>query len=279
MPEHAPETRTYRYPPRTVVSWTGAALFSAAVCIAAVTFQFTRRPDLLARGQLLIFTAAFGALALHAFTAVRIVSRRVVLRTDGIQHGGSVVPWSRIAAIDTQPLLQRLDVFDDGGHRVLVLRPELEAFPAVRSYIIEHMSPRPRPLPTEVPLLSPVRWVVPAVALGLLAVWFGPRQSGVLAVLAGGFALALAALYPLRRRSLRLERGALVLREGLRTVRVPYREITGVRTVVERQGRGEVHAVLVERDRAGAIGLSGFRGGYRAAAVQIEHAWREGTRS
>lgn len=275
MSATAPAARTYRYPRRARWSWAGALLVSLAVVLGSLALQLSPRVDLVARGQLLIFAAVFTALAAHAYAALRAVLQPVELRTDGIVGAGGLVPWAQVRRIDIQPLARRMDVYDDTGRRVLRLRPELEAFAGVQWYIIEHMRPEAPEPPAEVPLLSPVAGAVPLLALGLIAVWFGPRQSGLPALLFLVFALLAVLLYLARRRSLRLERDRLVLRQGWRRLDVPYGEITAVRATAAGPGASGL-AVVLERGAAEPIAVAGFRGGYRAAAAAIERAWHEG---
>lgn len=274
-PESVPASRTYRYPRRARWSWAGALLVSLAVVASAITMQLSPRVDLMARGQLLIFVAVFAGLALHAYDALRVVLHAVELRANGVISRGELVPWTRVQMIDIQPLARRMDVFDDTGRRVLRLRPELEAFAGVQAYIIERMTPRVPDAPTDVPLLSPATGGVPLLAFALIAVWFGPRQSGLPALLFLALALLPVLLYAARRRTLRLERDRLVLRQGWRSVDVPYEEITDVRAVAAGHGAG-LSAVALERGGDAPIVLAGFRGGYRAAAAAIESAWRRG---
>lgn len=274
-PESAPTSRIYRYPRRARWSWAGALLVSLVVVAGAIALQLSPRVDLMARGQLLIFVAVFAGLARHAYDALRVVVRAVELRTDGVMSDGELVPWARVQRVDIQPLARRMDVFDDNGRRVLRLRPELEAFAGVQAYIIDRMTPRVPDAPTAVPLLSPATGSVPLLAFALIAVWFGPRQSGLPALLFLAMALLLVLLYAARRRTLRLEGDRLVLRQGWRSVDVPYDEITDVRTVAVAHG-ARVSAVALERGGEAPVVLAGFRGGYRAAAATIERAWRRG---
>lgn len=275
MSAPAPTTRTYRYPARALWSWAAALAVSAAVATGALALQFSPRVDLLARGQLLLFTAVFTGLAAHAYSALRVVQHPVELRTEGLVGGGGHVPWARVRRVDIQPLARRMDVYDDAGVRVLRLRPELEGFAGVQAYIIAHMHPQESPAPVEVALLSPVPGAVPLLAFGLIAVWFGPRQSGVPGLLFLAVALLLALLYLARRRTLRLEADRVVLRQGWRRLDVAFDEITAVRVAASESGEGSPGVVL-ERGAAGPVVVSGFRGGYRAGAAAIEAAWRAG---
>ena len=275
MSAPAPTSRTYRYPRRALWSWAAALAVSAAVATGSLALQFSPRVDLLARGQLLLFAAVFTGLAAHAYGALRVVRHPVELRTEGLGGGDGHVPWTRVRRVDIQPLARRMDVYDDADRRIVRLRPELEAFAGVQAYIIAHMTPQVSPAPTDVALLSPVPGAVPLLAFGLIAAWFGPRQSGVPALLFLAAALLLVLLYFGRRRALRLEADRLVLRQGWRRLDVAYDEITAVRVGASGAGAGSPGVVL-ERAAAEPVLVSGFRGGYRAGGAAIAAAWQAG---
>lgn len=268
--------RTYRYPAKSRWSYLAAALATGAMAAGAIALQFAGHADAVERGQLLVFTAVFAALAEHAAAAARIMAGEVRLALGGVGSGRSeLVSWSDVVRVEIHPLRQRMDVFTSAGRRLLSVRSELEAFAAVQTYIIDHMQPRGCTPPCTIPLLSPFTGAPIAILSALLAVWFGPRRGLLLPALLGAISLLFGALYLARRRSIHVGAGQLVLRQGWRGFTVPYRDISAVHVQARpRTGGGAVHFVVLEREGSESIPIAGFRRGYREAFHCIEAAWR-----
>jgi len=268
--------RSYRYPPRARWSSGAATVVCGGLAAGMIALQFTADIDLVERGQLLIFTVVFLALAVHAAGTVRAFGREVRLAHAGVGSGGELVPWHDVARVEILPLRSRMDVYAADGRRFLSLRPELDGFAAVQDYIIAHMQPRPCSPPCTIPLLSPETGAPVAVASLLLAVWFGPQRGPALPALFGGISLSLVLLYWARRRRIDVERDALVLWQGWRALRVPYRDISAVHLQARpRQHGGAVHYIVLERATAESVPIAGFRRGYNEAYHCIDTAWRK----
>jgi len=281
QPEGQPSERTYRYSARSRWTYRAAALAGGLMAAGAIALQFAPGVDAVERGQLLIFAAVFAGVAVHAAAAVRSMRGVVRLGKAGLAGGtGELVPWSDVVRVEIQPFRQRMNVFDVRGRRLLSLRPELEAFAAVQSYIVEHMQPRGCPPPCRIPLLSPFAGAPIAIFSALLAVWIGPRRGLLPPAVFGGVSLLLAALYLARRRWIDVLPDRVVLRQGWRSFTVPYREISAVHVQAQpRQGGGALHYVVLERTGADAIPIAGFRHGYHDAFRSIEPAWRAAAHS
>jgi hypothetical protein len=268
--------RTYRYPLKARASFSAAALCGALLAAGALALQFAANVDLIERGQLLIFTAAFAGLAAHAASAARVLAGGVRLARTGLAAaGGELVTWPEIVRVEIRPLLQRMDVYTSAGRRLLTVRPELEAFAAVQDYVIAHMQPRPCAPPCTIPLLSPTSGAPLALGCVLLAAWFGPQRGWRVAGALVAIAMVIGLVHAARRRRLEVERDALVLRQGWRGVRVPYREISAVHLQARpRPSGGAVHYIVLERRAAESVPIAGFRGGYSDAYHCLEAAWR-----
>ncbi|NJD11588.1 MAG: hypothetical protein FIB01_14535 [Gemmatimonadetes bacterium] len=271
-----PAERTYRYPAKARWSYAAAAAVTGAMATAAVGVQLASGLDLVERGQLLVFTAVFLAAALHAADAARTMAGRVRMAHAGLgSAGGELVPWSAVSRVDIRPLRQRMDVYAESGRRLLVLRPELEAFAAVQSYIIDHMQPRPRPVPCTIPLLAPLAGAPIAVLAALLAVLYGPERGLLPPLLLLSVCLVIGLAHLARRGSIEVTAEGVALRYGWRRYAVPFGDITAVHVQARpRSGGGAVHYVVLERDGVHSIPIAGFRHGYHEAFQCIEAAWR-----
>jgi len=275
--EAPPLERIYRYPARARWSYIVAAVASGAMAAAAVALLFAPGVGSVERVQLLVFSALFVAVALHAGSVVRTLSVEVRLADAGIGDGrGALVPWSEVARIELRPVRQRLDVYDAAGRRFLSLRPELDSFPAVRDQIVGQMRPRGCVPPCTIPLISPVGGLPVAIACALFALWFGLLRQALLPAAVFAAASSLFALLHLaRRRRVVVGTTGVMLKQGGRARPIAYGDISAVHLQARPQPQGAaVHYIVLEREGEESIPIAGVRRGYHEAYQCIESAWR-----
>lgn len=137
--------KTFRHPPVVRSLAVSSALLCAGSGLFFLALPFVRpgsmNPILLACCILALAAGLYVALMVTRASRDRIVVEDGGLRCQSPGGDSVFIPWSEVASVEPQNVMQRLVVTDRSGGRTIHLEFHLEDFGELRRIVLEHAPP------------------------------------------------------------------------------------------------------------------------------------------